>query len=370
MSHDGIGAAPLDAQLLDGIGTDSAIPDDLFSFGAGGFGLGPIPISIPVMGAEASTDVSYSFSVSSDTLTETVTSAHGTQTLTFTQETSDTSLYQLTSIAVSGFECSAANAPASGGSSDGSASSNVTYGFSGVGTASMTETITAANETVTLVYTQESGSTSEYQISSETINYTSTSTSAPSATYSFTESNGTVTAISETVTHGSHSNTFSLTLNPSAVFTIDSGSGSVSETFAVGNTVQTDVYTASGSDYVLSSATINFIAQGSATTALDVNPYDRYEFTITNGTVTAAEYVSPSGTVTSVPTNSHVSFSQLATGFVEETVTFGSHSNYVVFAEGSGGIYTEVAHGSGSSVDLVGLQAQLAQLPTAVAALV
>jgi hypothetical protein len=62
----------------------------------------------------------------------------------------------------------------------------------------------------------------------------------------------------------------------------------------------------------------------------------------------------------------------LAAGFVQETTTFGAHSAYEIFYEGSGsgGIYTEVAHGSGVSVDLVGLQAQLAQLPAAVSALV
>jgi len=41
-------------------------------------------------------------------------------------------------------------------------------------------------------------------------------------------------------------------------------------------------------------------------------------------------------------------------------VTVGTHSAYEVFHDGNGdGIYTAVAHGTGTTVDLVGLKAQL-----------
>jgi hypothetical protein len=52
-------------------------------------------------------------------------------------------------------------------------------------------------------------------------------------------------------------------------------------------------------------------------------------------------------------------------------VTHGSQTSYVVFYEASGsGPYTEIAHGHGSSVDLVGLKAQLAQLPSSIGMLI
>ncbi len=125
--------------------------------------------------------------------------------------------------------------------------------------------------------------------------------------------------------------------------------------------------------YAVGSVTEAIIQANGASTLLSVNPYDRAEFTIdSSGTVTQVQSVSPTGTVATVTPNSHTTFTQLAPGFVQETVTYGSHASYVVFSEGSGsgGIYTEVAHGSGSTVDLVGLQAQLAHLPASVGALV
>jgi hypothetical protein len=313
-------------------------------------------------------DVTYGFALAGDTVTETLTTTHLTQTITFTQESGNAALYQITGavpfgdrfwgpdLAVPGFDHGAA----------------VTYGFSGLGSGAVTETVTAANESVTLTYAAEVGNASLYQISAETVAYgtgTAGTARAPSVSYSFTESNGSVTGVSETVTRGSFSDSFALTVPPTAVFTI--GSGTISETFASGAGYDTVTYTSSGSGYVISSETVNFISQGTATTALDINPFDRAEFTISNGAVTAADWVGPSGATGVIASNSHVSYSLLATGYVEETVTYGTHSNFAVFAEGSGGngVYTEVASGSGSTVDLVGLQAQLAHLPSAVAAL-
>lgn len=232
------------------------------------------------------------------------------------------------------------------------------------GSGSETETITATNQTTTLIYDLAAGSTSQYVLASETVTYTApASSTTPVVTYAFTESGSTVTGITRTVTEGSHSYSASLSLNPTDVFTI--GSGTVTETSLSGNGVETITYSGSGSLYTISKITTSFIAQGSATTALNVNPCDRVDFTISGATVTAASSVSPSGAVTPLPSNSHIAYSLLATGFVEEVVTHGSQTSFAVFYDASGsGTYTEIAHGHGSSVDLVGLKAQLAQLPS------
>jgi hypothetical protein len=323
---------------------------DLFGLGIDGFGFGgaggPFPDS-----------VTYGFAFTGDTVTETQTTPHLTQTITFTQQTGNAALYQITAAVPFG---AAFCAPFFSGNA------SVTYGFAGLGSAAVTETITTANETITLSYSAESGNASLYQISSETI---VPGTTAGSVSYSFTESNGSVTGLTETVTRGSFSNSFALTITPTAVFTI--GSGTISESFASAAGYDTLTFTSSGSGYVISSETANFISQGTATTALDINPFERAEFTISNGVVTAADWVGRNGTTGVVASNSHVSYNLLAPGYVQETVTYGSHSHFALFAEGSGGngIYTEVASGSGSTVDLVGLQAQLAHLPAAVAAL-
>jgi hypothetical protein len=50
----------------------------------------------------------------------------------------------------------------------------------------------------------------------------------------------------------------------------------------------------------------------------------------------------------------------LAPGFILETQKDGSTSRYEVFHDGNGdGVYTAVAHGSGTTIDLVGLKAQI-----------
>jgi len=368
MSNNEISDGFLGTSPLGGRNDNFGIPNYQFSLGVGGNGLGFDEPFFGGFGREVSgsSNVTYGFSVGTNMVTETLNTANSTHSITFTQETSNTSLYQITGGISNGYECSS-NVPVT--STSGSSSDS--YSFSGLGTSMVTESINATNETTTITYAQETSNSSLYQISSETITYNTASSSSSiggSVSYSFTESGGAVTGMSETFTRGTNTNTFSLTLDPSAVFTV--GSNSVSETFATGNTVETVNYVSSGSAYVIGSVTTNFIAQGTATTALDVNPYDRAEFTISNGAVTAVQSVSPTGTTSTVATNSQVTFSPLATGFVEETVTFGSRTNNTVFYEdGSGGIYTEVAHGSGSTVDLVGLQTQLTHLPASVIAL-
>ncbi len=148
------------------------------------------------------------------------------------------------------------------------------------------------------------------------------------------------------------------------------GTGTVTETVAQGAAYSTLTYVQpSGSSlYALSSASTSFIDPGSSTTRLDVESGDRMQFTIDgSGHVTAEQKLDAHGVAHSFTPDSHTSFTQLAPGYVEETRTVGTHSSYEVFYAdpAAGGVYTAVAHGSGATVDLTGLEAQLNQLPAA-----
>jgi hypothetical protein len=242
-----------------------------------------------------------------------------------------------------------------------------------VATGTVTETLSGRNGTTSIHYAQDAANPAFYDITSEiqTITSPSTATNHGSSGYGFTLVNGAVTAMQAVTVNGSHTHSDTLRVAPATSFSV-SGS-TVSETGIQGNTVETVQYVQpTGSTlYAVASITDSFVLPGSATTLLSVDPGDRFEFTIgNNGTVTAVQSVSRNGSVDSVRINSHTSFTQVQPGFVQETVTNGSHSSYTLFyaGSGSGGIYTEVAHGSGSGIDLVGLEAQLAQLPTALSA--
>ncbi len=181
------------------------------------------------------------------------------------------------------------------------------------------------------------------------------------AGFTFTISNGRVTAMQEVIGSGSTSHTLNLSLPPTASFAV--AGNSVVETLVQGNAVETRTFVQTGSTnpYVIASDAKTFIQAGSATTLLYVNPYERDKFTVdSSGHVTQVQAVATNGTLTTVPANSHTSYVQLAAGFVEKTVTIGAYSYYDVFHDGNGdGVYTAIAHGIGSSVDLVGLKAQL-----------
>jgi hypothetical protein len=153
------------------------------------------------------------------------------------------------------------------------------------------------------------------------------------------------------------------------------GTGTVRETFAAGNAVETInfVQPAGSTLFAVASTSTSFVPQGAATTALGIEPFERAMFTLDgSGKVTAVQTVSPSGTATTVTPDSHVTFTQLAPGYVEEVRAYGSHSSFEVFFSGSGsnGTYTAIAEGNGSTVDLVGLQAQVAALPSAVSTVI
>jgi hypothetical protein len=59
------------------------------------------------------------------------------------------------------------------------------------------------------------------------------------------------------------------------------------------------------------------------------------------------------------------------TNFVKEVISHNNSTSYVLFFQSSANSsYTEIAHGTGSTIDLVGVQAQLNQLPAALLALI
>jgi hypothetical protein len=237
-----------------------------------------------------------------------------------------------------------------------------------VGTGTVTETVTSSTATETITFSLESGSTSLYQITQE--NYTITTPGTATQSYSFTVSGGTVTAETITTSHGSTTVTHAAVLPSDAVFTV--GTASITETYASGNEVTTLTFTQpSGStSYALASEQVTVIPEGTAATQLSIDLNDRIEFSVSSaGAVTAVSAVSPNGVVTALTVPSNVTYTQLATGFIQETVTNGSSSHYEIFYSPTGsGIYTEIAHGTGT-VDLTGLKAQLADLPSTVIAL-
>ena len=244
-----------------------------------------------------------------------------------------------------------------------------------VGSGTVTETITGSDASAVLQFTLDASNNNLYDLTGDTVTITNpTTTNANGSTfgYSFTTSNGEVTAVQAVASHGSNSSTHSLTIAPSASFAVSGGA--ITETLVQGNAVETIRFVQpSGSGlYAVASDSRSFIPADGASTLLSIDPFERAKFTFdANGNITQVQSVSPTGAVTTITPDSHTAFSQLAPGFVQETVTYGSHTAYEVFFDGSGaGTYTAVAHGSGSTVDLVGLHAQLAALPSALEVLV
>jgi hypothetical protein len=237
-----------------------------------------------------------------------------------------------------------------------------------VGAGTITETFTGTHETDTTQFTAEAANTSLFQVSAETQTVDTPSTTDANGHvfgFSFTESGTSVTA-EQAVFGVSASSTHSraVPIAPDAEFTV-SGS-TITETTVQGHAVDTTTFTqpdAAGL-FAVSAQSESSIPQAGATTALSVDPFERAAFTFGSGaTVTAISSVHADGSKTAFTPDSHETFTELAPGFVQETITHGSHSEFVVFADGNGdGIYTAIAHGEGSSVDLTGLQAQLATI--------
>jgi hypothetical protein len=262
------------------------------------------------------------------------------------------------SFTISGGQVTAMQAVAGSHSHDLKLPNNATFA---VGSGTVTETLSGTASTTVVTYGQEAGSTTLYDTSE--IKTTITSPTTTDGAYSFTISSGAVTAEKRVETENGQTETHTVHMPLDAVFTV--GTGMVSEQVVRGHEVDTITYAQpSGSTlYALASSDKVFIDPGSATTALDVDPSNRMEFSIDgSGTVTAAQRLDFDGGLHAI-TASGVTFTQLAAGYVEEVITHGSHTSFVVYAEGQGtnGIYTAIAHGDGSSVDLAGLQAQVSQ---------
>jgi hypothetical protein len=230
----------------------------------------------------------------------------------------------------------------------------------GTNPATVTETLTGTKATETIQFAVDPNHAGMYQIASETETVTTPSITGSSGQvhgYTFTLTNGAVTGMQ--AVNGTHS--FNLMIQPNAQFSI--GNNTITETLTRGNQLETLTYVApgGGSTYALASDATSFVYAGTATTALSIEPFDRDKFTFDgSGTVTQIQAVRADGSTVTLTPNANVTFTQLAPGFVVETVTHGSNSAYEVYHDGNGdGIYTAVAHGHGTTVDLVGLKAQI-----------
>ena len=242
-----------------------------------------------------------------------------------------------------------------------------------VGAGTVTETLTGTHETTAITFTTDPANANVFDITNVTTTETTPTTTddeGGSRGFSFTIASGAVTAEQFSFTDDDGTtHTRTITPPPDASFTV--GTGTVSETFVSGHQVETITFVQpTGSTlFAVGSTSTTFVPEGSATTALNVESFERAKFTVdSTGHVTAVQTVAPDGTATTVTPGSDVTFTQLAAGYVEEVRTHGSHSSFEVFFSGSAsnGVYTAVAEGSGSTVDLVGLQHQIAALPSAV----
>ena len=268
-----------------------------------------------------------------------------------------------------------------------------TYGFN-LGHRTVTETVHNARSSTTIVYSVEAdrtlpvtaagGGDNAYVMASSITTFTDPT--APHddgavVTYAFSGTASQVT-VTEVVTRGNRTRQSLVTANPSSVFTgLNTPGAPVTETYAAGNAVITVTYVNTGTGYVIQSVAAVFIPPHSAVTALDVNPYNRARFTVDAGKVVAVQQLSPKGTpgpVQSATADRHIAFVGLGpssilpgSDFVAETVDYGTHSAFeVFFSPTPGGVYTEVAHGTGvasaETVDMSGLAKQLAAVPQAV----
>jgi hypothetical protein len=226
-----------------------------------------------------------------------------------------------------------------------------------VGAGTVTETLTRGTATATLTFTADATDAGLYHLTQEVRCFDTTATNMP--TYGFTVTDGAVTAMTQAF--GSSGWTHSVAVADLAASVFMLAGSTVTETAIRGNTLETLQFTTTdGTTYKLASETLAVIPVGTAATALDVDPYERMRFTFDGDTVSAAQSVRADGTTVDVHLGSTVAYAQAAAGYVVETITRANHSYYEVFHDGNGdGIYTAVAHGQGTTVDLVGLQSQI-----------
>lgn len=235
----------------------------------------------------------------------------------------------------------------------------------------VSETLTGGYATEVLQYAPDSANPAVYHLSSDTLTInapTTTNSFGQTSGYSFTIADGAVTAMQSVWASGSHTYSNNLLLLPTAH--LSATGNTVTETLVRGNVVETLQFVTSGSSglYALASDARSFVQPGSATTFLSVDPFDRAKFTIdASGHVSQVQDVRLDGSAVTVTPNVYASFSQLAPGYVVETISFGTRSSYEIYHDGNGdGVYTATAHGIGTTVDLVGLQSQLSDAINAV----
>lgn len=225
-----------------------------------------------------------------------------------------------------------------------------------IGSGTITETRTTTKGTQTIQFVQDASDSSLYHLASDLTVYSNTASS--NNAYTFTISNGAVTGVQHL--HGSSSH--AELIAPTSKYVVGSD-GKIVQTSVHDNVIETITYVAGSTagQYVIASDAKTFVQAGTATTALDVEGLDRAKFTFdASAAVSAVQQVKFDGTTRSVTVGSNTTYQQLEAGYVLEVQTRGTHTSYELYHDGNGdGIYTEVAHGSGNTVDLVGLKAQL-----------
>ncbi len=239
----------------------------------------------------------------------------------------------------------------------------------------VTETITGTSSTEVLQYSPEATSSNLYQVTQDTTTWANPSTTTASGFtkgYTFTLSGGQVTGVQEVFSGSNFSVSENQHISPTATFTVNGST--ITETSIEGHSIESTTYTQpSGSTlYAVAAESTTTIQPGTATTLLAVQPEDRVNFTFgSNGAVTQMQELFANGSSATITPSSQVSFNQISPGFVQETSTNGTNSSYLLFYQGSStGPYTEIAHGSGTTVDLVGIKAQLSEIPAALLSLI
>lgn len=233
-----------------------------------------------------------------------------------------------------------------------------------VAATSITETLTGTAATTKLTYVQDAKDATLYHLGSETVTYATPSTVSGSHTlgYGFTIANGAVTAMQVTEGSGTRTSTHTEKIGATTTFAVGAD-GSVTETVVRGNEIDVTTYVKSGTAglYAVASETDTSIQTGGSATHLSVDAGDRARFTIdAKGTVGAVQQVLADGSAKAVTLGSATAWTQLEAGYVLEVITRGKSASYELYHDGNGdGVYTEAAHGAGSTVDLVGLKAQI-----------
>ena len=232
----------------------------------------------------------------------------------------------------------------------------------GANASTITETIAAAFSTQTIQYAVDPSHAGLYYIDAQTVTLANPSITTSWGTlhgYTFTTANGAVTGMQEVL----GTRVYNLSLAPTASFRVDGAHHTVTETLVHGNTVETTTFLSpdGGPTYAVAVRATDYIFAGASITGLWVQPYDRDMFSFdAAGNVTQALAVRADGSTVRIAPNPAVTFTKLAEGFVMETVNRGWQGHHEIYHDGNGdGIYTSIAQGPGTTIDLVGLQAQL-----------